>query len=178
MLVCRLAVAVLLSLEIAIAEVPAPESWFGFQMGADQQLVGWDKVVGYFEALAKNSDRIRVERLGSTVGGRPFIAATIASPDTLRNLDRYRTIQARLADPRQTPETDAANLIAEGKTVVLVTCSIHSTEVASTMTAIEFAYSILTKDTPKFRTILANTIFLLVPSLNPDGVDIVRDWYV
>ena len=47
-------------------------------------------------------DRIRVERLGSTVGGRPFIAATIASPDTLRNLDRYRTIQARLADPRQT----------------------------------------------------------------------------
>jgi hypothetical protein len=61
--------------------------------------------------------------------------------------------------------------------VVLVTCSIHATELASTHTAIEFAYRLLTEDTPRFRAILDHTIFLLVPSLNPDGLEIVTRWY-
>src|ERR1019366_6192528 len=78
--------------------------------------------------------------------------------------------------PRLTSEGDAQKLAAEGKTVVLITCSIHATELASTQTAVEFAYRLLTEDTPRFRAILQNTIFLLVPSLNPDGVDIVPRW--
>src|SRR4051794_8280225 len=147
-------------------------------MGADRELVPWNKVVSYFSALPAASDRIRVDVLGTTVGGRPFIAATIANPDTLRNLDRYRDIQARLADPRRTTDSEAESLIAQGKTVVLVTCSIHSTEVASTMSGIEFTYKLLTEDRPKLRAILDNTIFILVPSLNPDGIDIVREWYL
>ena len=163
---------------ISAAAPPSPESWFGHAMGADRKLVQWQKVVSYFEALPKSSDRIRVDVLGKSVGGRPFIAATIAAPDTLKNLDRYREIQARLADPRRTPAAEGAKLITEGKTVVLITCSIHSTEVASTMSGMEFVWKLLTQDTPKFRAILENTIFILVPSLNPDGIDIVRDWYI
>ena len=59
----------------------------------------------------------------------------------------------------------------------MITCSIHATEVASTHTAVEFAYRLLTEDKPQFKAILDNTILLLVPSLNPDGVDIVTRWY-
>jgi hypothetical protein len=146
-------------------------------MGADHFVLDWDKVVSYFTALQANSDRIRVEELGKSTEGRPFIAATIAAPETLRHLDHYREIQRRLADPRLTPEAEAAQLTAEGKTVVLITCSIHATELASTQTAVEFAYRLLTADTPRNRAILQKTIFLLVPSLNPDGVDIVTRWY-
>ena len=146
-------------------------------MGADRELLDWNKVVSYFRALEAASGRIRVEELGKTVEGRPFIAATIAEPETLGRLDRYLEIQRRLADPRITPEAEAEPLIAEGKTVVLLTCSIHSTEVASTHTAVEFAYRLLTEDKPRFRAILRNTILLLVPSLNPDGVDLVTRWY-
>jgi hypothetical protein len=159
------------------AAVPTPESHFGHEIGVDRELLDWDKVVSYFRALEQSSDEIRVEELGKTVEGRPFIAATIAEAETLRNLDRYREIQRRLADPRITPEADAEKLIGQGKTVVLITCSIHSTEVASTHTAVEFAYRLLTEDKPRFRAILHNTILLLVPSLNPDGVDIVTRWY-
>ena len=161
----------------AFAAVPSPDAFFGHQMGADRKLVQWEKVVAYYQALASNSDRIRVDVLGKTVEGRPFISAVVSAPETLRNLDRYREIQARLADPRRTSDAEAEKLIAEGKTVVMITCSIHSTEVASTMTAMEFVYKLLTVDKPKFRSILANTIFILVPSLNPDGVDIVARWY-
>jgi hypothetical protein len=173
----KAAVAALLLAARVFATVPAPESHFGHRMGADRKLLDWAKVVSYFDALERTSDRIRVEELGKSTQGRPFIAATIAAPDTIRNLDRYRDIQTRLADPRRTPELEAEKLISQGKTVVLITCSIHATEVASTATAIEFAYKLLTEDKPKFQAILQNTIFVLVPSLNPDGVDIVTQWY-
>ena len=159
------------------AAVPTPASHFGHEIGVDRELLDWDKVVSYFRALEAASDEIRVEELGETVEGRPFIAGTIAEPETLRDLDRYREIQRRLADPRITSEAEAGPLIAQGKTVVLLTCSIHSTEVASTHTAVEFAYRLLSEDKPRFRAILHNTILLLVPSLNPDGVDLVTRWY-
>lgn len=146
-------------------------------MGDDYKLLDWAKVASYFDALAKSSDKIRVQTLGKSTEGRPFIAAWISNPATLRQLDRYRDIQRRLADPRITTAEDAERLIAQGKTVVMITCSIHSTEVASTSTAVEFAHRMLTEDRPKFRAILDNVIFILVPSLNPDGVDIVTEWY-
>jgi hypothetical protein len=159
------------------AAVPTPESHFGHRMGADGKLLDWDKVVSYFYSLQHASNKIRVDELGKTTEGRPYIAATIAAPDTLKHIDRYREIQTRLADPRTTNEAEAEKLILEGKTIVMITCSIHSNEVASTLTAVEFAYKILTEDRPKYRAILANTIVILVPSQNPDGVDIITRWY-
>jgi hypothetical protein len=159
------------------ATIPTPDSHFGHTIGADRKVLDWDRVVSYFRALEKSSDRILVEELGKSTEGRPFIAATIAAPETLRSLDRHRWIQKKLADPRRTPPQEAEKLIAEGKVVVMITCSIHATEIASTHTAVEFAYRLLTEDKPRFRAIVQNVIFLLVPSLNPDGVDIVTRWY-
>lgn len=171
----------LLLLALAAAVLGAapvtPEAHFGHRMGADYKVLDWDKVVSYFAALEKGSDRVRVREYGKSADGRPLIYAVIASPDTLKALPRYQQIQKKLADPRLTPSQEAEALIADGKTVVLITCSIHSTEIASTHTAVEFAHKIATATDPKSLTILHNTIVLLVPSLNPDGVDIVTKWY-
>jgi hypothetical protein len=172
----RVALALLVTWPVSGA-VPTPQSYFGHEMGADNTVLDWDKVVGYFQALTKSSDKIRVEELGKTAEGRPFIAATIADPETLRHVDKYIGIQQRLADPRKTTPAEAEKLAMEGKTVVLITCSIHAPDIASTHTAVEFAYRILTEDNPHFRAILRDTIVLLVPSQNPDGVDIVTRWY-
>jgi hypothetical protein len=160
------------------AAVPTPESHFGHKIGVDNELLDWAQVVSYFEALAKSSDRIKFLELGKTVEGRAQIAAVISSPANIKNLEHYRDIQMRLSDPRKTSEADAAKLELEGKMIVMITCSIHATEVASTHTAVEFAYRLLTEDSnPKFKTILDNVIILLEPSQNPDGVDIVTKWY-
>ncbi|HWC96136.1 MAG TPA: M14 metallopeptidase family protein [Candidatus Sulfopaludibacter sp.] len=169
--------AVLVFVCSAFAAVPTPKSYFGHEIGEDKTVLDWDKVVGYFQLLAANSDKIKVEELGKTADNRPFIAATIADAETLKHLDRYIAIQQRLADPRKTTPAQAEPMFAEGKTVVLLTCSIHATEIGSTHTAVEYAYRLLTQDTPHNRAILKNTILLLVPSLNPDGVDIVTRWY-
>ena len=167
----------LLTAALAIAEVPTPTSHFGHPMGEDRKLLDWSKVVSYFHALEKSSDRIKVEEYGTTVDGKPMLAAFISSPSTLKNLNKYKDIQAKLADPRKLSASESTRLIEQGKSVVLITCSIHSTEVASTLTAVEFAFRLLTEDKPKFKAILDQTIFILVPSLNPDGVDIVTNWY-
>ena len=160
------------------AAVPTPENHFGHKIGVDRVLLDWDKVVSYFYALAKaRPDSIRVTELGKTVEGRPFIEAIFAAPETIKQLDRYQEIQRRLADPRLTTEAQAEPMFAAGKNIVLITCSIHATEVASTHSAVEFAYKILTENSPRFQAIRQNTILILVPSLNPDGVDIVTRWY-
>src|SRR5947209_19397753 len=107
----RLAVS-LLAAYSAFAAVPTPKSWFGHEIGADKTVLDWDKVVGYFNELAKSSDKIKVEELGKTADGRPFIAATISDAETLRPLDRYRTIQERRADPRKTTPPAAERFLA------------------------------------------------------------------
>ncbi len=173
----RILVSFALLVAPAVAAVPTPKSYFGHEIGEDRTVLDWAKVVGYFQELQKSSDRIRVAELGKSTEGRPFIAATIADPETLKHLDHYIDIQKRLADPRITPAAEAEKLFLEGKAVVLITCSIHATEIAATHTAVEFAYRILTEDNPHYKAILQNTIVLLVPSLNPDGVDIVTRWY-
>jgi len=161
---------------LTLAAVPSPESHFGHAMTADRQPLEWAKVVAYFEKLPATSARIKVERIGNTEMGRPMIMAILSSPENMKRLDRYRAQQAALADPRKTTQAAADKLIAEGKTVVAITNTIHANEVASTYSAIQFAYNLLTQDKPRFRTILDNTVFLLIPSLNPDGLDIISTW--
>ena len=126
------------------AEVPTPQSHFGHEIGADRTVLDWDRVVSYFHALEKESPRVRVQELGKTVEGRPLIAVFIAAPETLQNLDRYIEIQKKLADPRITPQAELEPLIAKGKSVVMITCSIHATELASTHTSVELAYRLVT----------------------------------
>ena len=157
--------------------LPVPEAHFGHAMGEDRELVLWADVVSYFRALETASEAVLVEDLGETTEGRPMIVVAIADPATIAELDRYQQILSKLADPRETTPEVAAELSSEGKPAVVITCSIHSSEVASTMTAVQFAYELLSDDTARHRAILANTILLLVPSLNPDGVDKVRGWY-
>jgi hypothetical protein len=166
------------AVESVPGQVPTPQSHFGHAMGEDRKLLDWEKVVSYFKALEKASPRIRTFEIGKTVQGRPIIASFLSSESTMKDISPYNIVQKRLADPRKTAEEEAEKLIPQGKAVVMITCSIHATEVVSTSTAVEFAYRLLTDDrNAKFRQILDNVILILVPSLNPDGVDIVTQWY-
>ena len=163
----------------ATLNVPAPENDLGFKIGTDRKLAKWERFVAYFEHLDAASDRLVVENLGKTTLGKPFIVATISAPENLQRLEDYKQIQANLADPRRFKQDDkvAQELIQRGKTIIVITCSIHSTEVGGTFTATELAYRLTSSNAPEIKQILENTIILLVPSLNPDGTDIVADWY-
>jgi hypothetical protein len=171
------AAAAMVAASLQAAAVPAPRDYFGFDLGSDRKLADWKEITAYFWKVGAASSRVRVAELGKTTEGRPFLMATISSPENLAKLERYRTIQQRLSDPRGLSDDAANALIREGKIVVLLTCNIHSTEIASSQTAAEFLYRIATENTPKVKAILDNVILLLVPSLNPDGEDMVVQWY-
>ncbi|MCH8017385.1 MAG: hypothetical protein IH917_12255 [Acidobacteria bacterium] len=157
-------------------EIPSPEESLGFQVGADRKLADWQQIVDYFRELEQNSDRVVVQELGRTSQDNPFLLVVISHPDTLADLAGFQKIQEMLADPRKIVG-DSQEFIEQGKTVLLTTCAIHSTEVASAQMSMEFAYDLARGDDPETEEILKNVIFLLVPSLNPDGVDMVTHWY-
>jgi len=157
--------------------IPTPASILGFEPGADRHLPSWKQIVDYFTALDKASPRVSVRTLGKTTLGRPFIVAFIADSSTLANLDHYRQIQRKLMDPRLQAAGERQKLLDEGKNVILVTSAIHSTESGGFTTPIVLADRLARAADPEARQILANTIIMLVPSQNPDGVDIVGDYY-
>jgi zinc carboxypeptidase len=162
--------------------IPAPEEVLGFVPGDDRKLASWNQVLKYFEALSKASDRVKFEALGKSTMDKPFVMATISAPENLARLDEYREIQESLADPRKlgppgVRDRRARELMASGKTIVLITCGIHSTEVGSYLSSMLIAHRLASSNDTEIQSILRNTIILLVPSLNPDGVDIVKNWY-
>ena len=150
------------------ADLPAPPA------PADYSLVKWAEVAAYFAKADAASDRVVVRELGKTTEGRPYLAAFVSSPDTIRDLDPYRAMQKRIA---MAEGDDPESLIPKSKAVVLVTCSIHSSETASTFMAMKLLHELATSDDPETKEILDKTILILVPSANPDGVDLVADWY-
>jgi hypothetical protein len=158
--------------------VPAPASVLGFVPGTDRKLVAWEPIVAYFQALDAASDRVKVREIGRTSNGAPLIVAFISSPANLAQLPALGEIQRHLADPRLGPDAAAVErLMRRGRVFVLVTSSVHSTEVGGFFSPLEIAYALATGTSPEIRAILDHTVVMLVPSLNPDGVSIVARWY-
>jgi hypothetical protein len=159
------------------AQVKSPQDYLGFRVGDDYKLADWQQITGYFNELGKASDRVHVDVIGQTTLKKPFLRVTITSPENYAKISRYEEITHRLADPRGLSAEEADRLISEGKSVIAITCSVHATEVAAAQMSMELAYNMATKNNTEVKNILDNVIFLLVPSLNPDGLDIVVNWY-
>ena len=125
----------LLALTAAAQTIPAPKDVLGWTPGDDRKLASWAQVVDYFQKLDKASDRMTFEEIGKTTMGAPFVYATISSRANLAQIKKYEQINAKLADPRLIKSSDAAakELIKQGKTIVLITCGVHSTEVVKAL---------------------------------------------
>ena len=162
----------------AAGPLQTPEQFLGFKVGADNKLVRWDKIVDYMKLAAANSDRVRFRELGRTSDNNPFIALEISSPDTLNNLDRYKQMERKLYFQGGAPsDAERDEIFRQGKLVLLITCSIHATEIGASQMSVELVHRLATSDAPDVKKILDNVIFVLVPSLNPDGQIMVTDWF-
>ncbi|HKG79463.1 MAG TPA: M14 family metallopeptidase, partial [Pyrinomonadaceae bacterium] len=160
------------------ATIPSPKSILGFTPGDDRTIAGWSQITDYFERLDRASDRVLVQTLGQSTLKRPLIVAFISARENILALSKYKEIQQQLADPRTvTQHLQREHLLANGKVVVTISCSIHSTEIVASQMSMQLAYELATAQDLDTRAILENTILLLIPSPNPDGIDIVANWY-
>lgn len=158
--------------------VPTPRSQFGFEPGADRKLADWEQLTAYYEAVAEASPRVKVDTLGATTLGRPFVMLTITSEENQARLDELKEIQLKLADPRQVRgQSELDRLLDEGKTVVLITHGIHATEVGGPQMAARLVHRMASSSDEEVQEILDNVIFLDIPSLNPDGLQWIVEWY-
>ena len=159
--------------------VPTPDSVFGFAPGADYKLATYEQSIEYFKKLAASSRYIKLFEAGKTTQGRTMYFALISSPDNLAKIDRYREIWQRLAHPQGLTDAEAQKLAAEGKALVHIDGGLHATEVAGPQHTPLLAYDLLSKvNEPATKAMLDNVILMLWPTINPDGQQMVAEWYM
>ena len=155
----------------ASSRVPTPLKFLGYIAGAENHLTYAEDVYRYMRALEAASPRVKVFSIGKTEEGREMILVAVSSEETIRNLDKYRDITRRLADPRKITDAEAAKLVAEGKPMYYATGAMHSPETGSPEMLMELAYRLAVDESPAIKKIRDNVIFLITPVLEVDGRD-------
>ncbi|MFC1540088.1 M14 family zinc carboxypeptidase [Gemmatimonadota bacterium] len=159
--------------------VPTPESVLGFKPGADFHIFTYEAGIDYLRQVENATDRLELVEVGRTTNGRAMYIALISSAENLRNVERYRDISMRLAHPEGLSDGEARRLAQEGKAIVHIDGGMHSSEVADHQHTIQLAYDLVTgDDDPEIAAILENVIFILWPTLNPEGQTMVAEWYM
>jgi hypothetical protein len=173
----RVSLLLALAAPAGAATLPRPSEFLGLTVGADRTLADYRQIASYFKALDAASPRVELQVLGRSTLGEDMLMAVISSEANLRNLPRIKESARRLADPRGLGEAEAEALVREGKTVVLVTCNIHATEIGASQMAMEWAHALAAAEDAATLRRLEQVVVLLVPSLNPDGQIMESEWY-
>ncbi len=171
-------VCLLLAASAAGAQtITTPKQHFGFNIGDDYQLATYTQFVEYWKKLDRESDRMKVVEIGRTAEGRPQLMAIITSPENFRKLDRYKEISRRLALAEGLTDEQARALAKEGKGVVWFDGGLHATEVLGAHQLIETVYQLVSR-TDAETTRFLNDLVILAVHANPDGMELVSNWYM
>src|SRR5215813_10833481 len=138
--------------------VPSPLKFLGRIPGKPGELTYAKDIQRYYEALAKASPRARFWKIGTTEEGRDQVLLAIADEATIKDLDKYKDIVAKLGDPRKVTDEQARELIKTGKPLYWAASGIHSPETGGPEMLIELAYRLIVEETPFIQTIRNNAI--------------------
>src|SRR6266511_5657556 len=144
--ICLLIAAVAPTRAPAQTRITAPKEALCFNIGDDYRLATYTQLLAYWQQLARQSPRMRLDTIGTTAEGRPQLMAIISSPENLRNLARYRDIAQGLAHAEGLTDDQARALEAEGKAVVWIDGGLHATEVLGAQQLIEMVYEMASRD--------------------------------
>ena len=165
--------------QIPRSSVPRPASVLGFEPGAEGQLPDWSTIVHYFEQLAAASDRVSLETLGTTTDGLPLIVVAVSAPENLTEAarERNRMLLERLWNPAEYSHAEHEEALRDARPVGVILATQHSNEIGACLMTLELAHQLAIANDPETREVLDRTLTLLVPSQNPDGVQMVSEWY-
>ena len=177
MIITALVLFVAVPSALSQGRLTSPQQQFGFEIGADYMLVNYTQLLAYWRKLDAESDRLALQTIGTTAEGRTMVMAVVTSPANQKKLARYREISRRLTLAEGLGEDQARALASEGKPVVLIDGGLHATEILGSHQLIELVWQMVSRNDAETRRILDNVILLAVPS-NPDGLELVADWYM
>jgi len=155
--------------------VPSPEETLGYIAGAENHLTYAKDVHRYMREIARTSERVRVSTMGHSEEGRESILVVISDEANLARLDHFKTITAKLADPRELSPEQAESLIGEGLPIYWVQGAIHSPETGAPEMLMELAYRLAVDESPFYESIRKNSIVMITPVVEVDGRERVVD---
>ncbi len=158
-------------------KITTPKDALGFNIGDDYQVANYTQLDAYWHTLAKESDRMKLVDIGPTEEGRRQYMAVITSPANLKQLDHYRQISGRLARAEGLTDDQAHALAREGKAVVWIDGGLHASETVGSQQLMEWVYQMVSRSDPETMRLLNDCIFLNVLA-NPDGQELVANWYM
>ena len=161
---------------LSAQKIPHPRETFGHEVGADYKLADYDQMLEYYDKLAASTDRVQMIEIGKSVMGRPMKLVFISSEENMKKLEQWREISEKLSRA-EISEAEARKLSKEGKAIVWFDGGMHATERAHAQMTSELMWRIASEESEEMQKIRDNVITLVVPVINPDGVDIVVDWY-
>lgn len=160
-----------------LAQTIDPKSYFGFTPGDDRQLINYEELISYLKTLDASSGKVSIEQIGQSEMGKPMYLVFVSSEANISKLQRLKEINRELALNYNLQATELDKLIEEGKVFFLFTLSMHSSEVTPSQAAPLIAYELITSKDPKILNILDNTVYMMVPSHNPDGMNMIVEHY-
>jgi len=158
------------------AAVPTPTEHLGYAPGADFKLADYNDIITYFQKVEKATPRLKLVQYGKTSLGKPMYVALISSEENLRQLDKYKEMNRRMALGLASKE-EAARIAKEGKVFVWIDAGMHSSEAACPQGSPELAYRMVTGEDDETRKIRDKVILVHVPVTNPDGQDMISHWF-
>ena len=156
--------------------ITSPKDFLGFNIGDDYHMANYTQLEGYWKKLATQSNRMKLVDIGITEEGRHQWMAIVSSPENIKKLDYYKGISQKLAHAEM-PEDEAHKLAQEGKVVVWIDGGLHANETVGSQQLMEMLYQMITRTDPETTRLLNDDIMLLTPA-NPDGMELVANWYM
>ena len=166
----------LLFINATTSQVPKPEDVFGFQVGADYKLADYSQMLDYYNQLSQSSKRVIQKEIGKSVLGKPMLLLIISSEANIAKMEEYRMMSESLGRAK-IQESLARQYAKEGKAVIWIDGGMHANERAHGQMTAELAWRVATEESNEMKKIRENVIFLLMPVMNPDGLDIITSWY-
>lgn len=159
-------------------KIPSPDKILGYEVGAPGHLTYSKDLYRYYRELEKTSPRVKVFTAPekSEEGKEQYLIA-VGDEAAIAKLERYKEINAKLADPRKITDAEAEQLIGEGKALYWASGSIHSPETGSCEMLMELAYRLAVEESPFIQAIRKNVVVLITPVLEVDGHDEMVDTY-
>jgi hypothetical protein len=157
--------------------ITTPKESIGFNMGDDYHMANYTQATAYIQKLATESDRMKLVDIGPTAEGRRQYMAIISSPENIARLDHYKEISAKLAHAEGLTDEEAHALSREGKAVVWIDGGLHASETVGSQQLVETIYMLNSATDPEMMRMLNDDI-VLCTFANPDGMELVANWYM
>lgn len=156
-------------------KLTTPAEHLGFAPGSDRNLADWEQITSYFKLVEAASPRVKLVELGRSPGGALMIAAYISSEENIARLPELLAAQKQLT---YSPAAEDEAARREGhKLFVVISCSIHSTEIGASQMSMELLHRLAAGEDELTRMIRDRLVVILIPTPNPDGLNQVVEWY-